>query len=91
VHTGDPQPLEPVPGVRSVRHPSLQGPGEKSVTAVHHLSSPVQIYGHTAAGNRPGLSKHKRETRGWNYKFLSFLPFPSNIKKKKHPHTTKTL
>lgn len=64
MHTGDPQPLEPVPGVQSLRYLSLQGPGEKSVTVVPHLSSPVQIYGHTAAGNHPALPKHKRETRG---------------------------
>lgn len=76
MHTGDPQPLEPAPGVQSVRHPSLQGPGEKSVTAVHHLSSPVQIYGHTAADNHPGLPKHKRERKGCDYKFLSFLTLP---------------
>lgn len=61
MHKGDPQPLEPVPDVQFARCPSLQGPGEKSVTAVHRLSSPVQIYGHTAAGNHPGLPKHKRE------------------------------
>lgn len=85
MHTGDPQPLEPVPGVQSVRYLSLQGPGEKSVTAVHHLSSPAQICGHTAAGNHPGLPKHKRETWGHKKQTKKTQKQTKNPQKKKPP------
>lgn len=84
MHTGDPQLLKPALGVQSLWYPNLQDPGERSVTAVHHLSSPVQTYGHTAAGNHPGLTKHKREKervwRGRDYTSC-FLSLPHHIKK----------
>lgn len=90
MHTGDPQPPEPVPGVQSVRYPSLQGPGEKSATVVHHLSSPVRIYGHTAAGNHPGLTKHKREKGMWLQISVLFFNLHSWGRGKRHStHTQK--